>query len=102
MSLRITTQTVEYVFVPVTVDGSAPDSGLTVEVAMPAEGAAPATWVTAEWDAGRARVLVAGDDVKGDTASEDFALAAGRYDVWVKVTSTPEIPARKAGVLIVS
>lgn len=93
MSLRISTETLEYVFVPVTVDGAAPDPGLVVEVAFPAESDNPSTWITATWDTGRARVLVG--------TGGDVALTAGRYDVWVKVTSTPEVPARKAGVLTV-
>lgn len=93
MSLRITTLTKEYVFVPVTVDGAAPSDSLTVEVAMPTEGVAPSSWVTATWDAGRARVLVG--------TGGDFTLTAGRYDVWVRITSSPELTARNTGVLVV-
>ena len=94
MSLRITTHTLEYVFVPVTVDGATPDPGLGVEVAMPDEGSGPATWVAATWDAGRARVLVG--------TGGDFAPTVGRYDVWVRITSSPELTARNAGLLVVA
>lgn len=93
MSLTITTHTIEYLFADVTVDGAAPDDSLDVAIALPAEGEAPADWITAVWDAGRARILVG--------TGGDIVLAAGRYDLWVKVTSSPEIPARKAGLVIV-
>lgn len=94
MSLSITTVTKEYVFVPVTVDGATPDTGLTVEVAIPSEGVDPSSWVTATWDSGRARVLVG--------SGGDFELSAGRYDVWVRITDSPELTARNAGLLIVN
>lgn len=93
MSLQISTETLEYLFVPVTVDDATPNAALPVEMAFPDEGVNPSTWITAAWDTGRARVLVG--------TGGDVALAAGRYDVWVKITSTPEIPARRAGFLIV-
>ena len=94
MSLRITTHTLEYVFVPVTVDGVAPDPGLPVEMALPAEGSAPATWVAATWNNGEAQVLVG--------TGGDFAPTVGRYDVWVRITSSPELTARNAGLLVVA
>ena len=92
-SLYITTLTLEYVFALVTVDGTTPDDSLDVTIALPAEGETPDTWINADWDAGRARILVG--------TGGDIVLAAGRYDMWVKVTSSPEIPARKAGVVVV-
>lgn len=93
MSLYITTQTLEYVFVPVTVDGGAPDPGLAVEVAIPTYGTAPSTWVPATWDDGRARVLVG--------TGGDFTLAKGQYHMWIRVSSSPELTARLVGSLVV-
>jgi hypothetical protein len=91
MSLRLNTKTKEYVFVPVTLNDAAPDPGLDVKVAFPAQGEDPETWIDAAWDDGRARVLVG--------PGADVELASGHYDVWVQVTANPETPIRKAGLI---
>lgn len=92
----------EYVRVPV----SATESGAAVNptsdavtMAFPPLGTRPATgdWKTAEWEiAGStysARCLVG----PGGTVT----LPTGQYDVWVKVTDNPEVPAMPAGQLTV-
>jgi len=66
---------------------------LSVQLAFPRSGAAPAAWYTASWEAdGRggwwARCLLGPGGA--------VTLVPGAYDVWVKVTMTPEIPARKS------
>lgn len=69
----------------------------TVVMAFPVHGVAPVTgdWKAASWEtagsAFYARCLVG--------PSGTVTLAVGSYDVWVKVTDSPEVPAIKAGQL---
>jgi hypothetical protein len=94
----------EYVQVPV----RALSAGLpvdlsadTVEMAFLTSSAAPTSgdWRAASWDVDstgsparyRAQCLVG----PGGTAE----LAAGVYNVWVRVTDNPEVPVRRAGQL---
>ncbi|MCC6629960.1 MAG: hypothetical protein IT340_21495 [Chloroflexi bacterium] len=100
--MRISALSLEYVRVRVaaTEAGAAvnPTSD-TVVMAFVAEGAAPAggDWKTAGWetdtttnpDTYYARCLVG--------PSGAVTLTAGVYDVWVKVTDTPEAPVLRAG-----
>lgn len=94
----------EYVRVPVqaTKLGVLVDiSGDTVQMAFPAAEVDPAApdWKAATWEADPtvtpnvyyARCLVG----PGGTVT----LSLGTFDVWVKVTDNPEIPARRAGQL---
>lgn len=77
-------------------DGAAVDPtspALPVEVALPQAGVAPSAWWAAAWEADgrggwRARLLVG----PGGTVT----LAAGAYDVWVRVTYSPEVPVARA------
>lgn len=97
MSLRIPSTSLEYVLVPVTVDGATPNPGLTVEMAIIADGTeepASGDWKTAAWDSGRARLLVG--------TGGDIALTNGNYEIWVRITSSPEVPIRRAGRLVVT
>lgn len=102
--LTISALSLEYVRVAVSAeeDGVAVDpTGDTVQMAFPAQGVAPvagdwkaATWetdATTEPDTRYARCLVG----PGGTVT----LAAGFYDVYVKVTDAPEVPILKAGQL---
>lgn len=77
-----------------------------VAFAFPASGARPVTWTAGSWDA--AAVLTAGKYVAtaisptvgltGSGASVEFA-AEGTFDVYVRVTDSPEVPVRLAGTL---
>lgn len=98
--LQLSSLSTEYVRVPVSAfeDGvEVNPSPLAVEMAFPAYGVEPAggDWVTAEWEPGAAcggwfaRCLV------GPAGA--VTLANGSYDVWVRVTDSPETPVRKAG-----
>lgn len=102
--LRVSALSLEYVRVRVqaTNAGAAVDpSGDTVVMAFPVAGTAPVSgdWKTAGWetdtttspDTYYARCLVG--------PAGTIALAAGVYDVWVKVTDSPETPAMKSGRL---
>lgn len=74
-------------------------TGFTVQLAFPATGVSPVSgdWKTASWetdatltpDAYCARCLVG--------PAGTVTLAAGTYDVWAKITASPEIPVINAG-----
>lgn len=102
--MRIFTGSKEFIRVPI----SARDSGAVVNptadavvMALPLAGVAPVSgdWKTASWETDSsstptvyyARMIVG----PGGTA-----YAAGEYDVWVKVTDNPEIPAMLAGQVV--
>lgn len=101
---EISTASLEYVRVPVsaTASGAAvnPTSG-TVQMAFIDGTSAPASgdWKTASWetDSGTepdtyyARCLVG--------TGGAVTLTAATYSVWVKVTDSPEVPVRRAGLL---
>lgn len=75
----------------VAVDPTSP--ALAVQMAFPATGSPPATWLAAGWEADgsggwKARCLVG--------PAGTVTLPPGDYDVWVKVTSTPEVPIRRS------
>lgn len=99
--VKLSTLSLEYVKVQVTftVAGVATDpTADTVSMAFPARHVAPVTgdWKTASWESSGstyfARCLVG----TGGT----LTLGVGVYDVWVKVTDSPEIPVVKApGIL---
>lgn len=101
--MQLSVLSTEYVRVPIaaTSSGATVDpTGDTVQMAFPVHGVDPvnADWKAASWEtdatitphAYYARCLVGPSQV---------VLAAGTYDVWVKVTDNPEIPARLAGQL---
>lgn len=88
----------EYIHVPVdaSLGGTAYDpTADVVSFALPATGVAPTVWVVGSWltvgSTYYARVLVG--------PGTSFILTAGVYDVWVKVTDSPEIPVRRSGFL---
>jgi hypothetical protein len=100
----MSTLSLEYVRVRVqaTESGAAQDpTGDTVAMAFVAAAVNPGgtDWKTASWetdttttpDTYYARCLVG--------PAGTVTLAAGTYDVWVKVTDSPEIPALRAGSL---
>lgn len=92
----------EYIKVPVAVPtGVDPtDPALGVEMAFLAPGDEPEApdWQTGSWaqEAGvwLARCLVGPGSGVGQ-------LAAGEWVIWLRITSNPEIPARKVGTLLV-
>lgn len=101
---KIPVITREFYRIPVelTVDGSVVDpTGLTVEFAIVGTGITPSTgdWVAGSWEtltsSGQtlARILV------GD-ATTDFPLVVGTvYDAWLRITDSPERPARLCGTI---
>jgi hypothetical protein len=110
--LSISVLTTEYIRVPVgLLDAGEPidPSALPVQLAFPATDASPATWVTGSWEpdgpssfamtsAGVRIPLYSARTLVGPGPG-GHPLPAGSYDVWVQITSSPEIPVRKVGVL---
>lgn len=87
--LRIPSTSVQYV--QMRVDTTTDPTGLLVSMAVTPRGTEPTAgdFRTAAWTAGtpyKAQVLI------GTAASGIGVLTEGTYQVWVKVTSTPEIP----------
>lgn len=92
----------EYIRVPVSVkESGAPidPTSDSVALAFPVEGEQPSLWNPGTWETDAttipttylARVLVG--------PNGDIELTSGLYDVWVRITDNPEVPARKAGNL---
>lgn len=78
-------------------------SALPVEMAFPLQAVAPVSgdWKTASWE------VVAGTPVQYRARctvgpSGTVTLAAGRYDIWVRITTSPEVPVLRGGVLVVT
>ena len=72
----------------------------TVQFAFPATGVAPSSWFSGSWETVGgstyfARCLVG-------PSGGVVTLAAGNYDVYIKITDSPEVPVRKVGTLTVS
>jgi hypothetical protein len=96
VDIEISAQSRQYVKVPVTAKLAGAVVNPTSDVVQMAfalmGGAAPGTWSSAAWETDSstspatylARIMVG----PGGTV----ALTAGIYDVWVKVTDSPEIP----------
>lgn len=101
MNLEISSQSRQYVKVPVAAKlaGAAVNpTGDTVQMAFPFTGADPATWYAAAWEtdstSSPATYLARTTVGPGGTA----VLAVGTYDVWVKVTDSPEVPVMRSTV----
>lgn len=91
MDLRMSRQSKEYIYVPVT--ASADPTSLPVFIAIKAVGTEPVSgdYKTAEWEPGttKARLLIG----PGSTFGE---LTPGNYLVWVKIDGAVEDPVMKA------
>ena len=90
--LQISSLSVEYVHVPITSNLDTGDlNDLTVQLAIVPDGQEPVTgdWKTGTWIGNHAAVLV------GPGAT--ITLTDGTYDVWVKITATPEVPVLLSG-----
>lgn len=75
-----------------------------VQFSFPSEGTDPVTWYVGSWETVTsalgvstyyARCLVG---PSGGVVN----LVTGKYDIWVKVTDSPEIPVLNAGTLVVT
>ena len=101
MHLSISAQSLQYVKVPVAAKLAGVvvnPTGDVVQLAFPSAGAPPATWFSGAWEtdsSSSSPVYLARTTVgPGGPA----VLALGTYDIWVKVTDNPEIPALRSVV----
>lgn len=97
MSLDVHASSVQFVYIPVLNDhpttGPINLSSLTVEVALPATGAAPSSWIACAWATGTKLI----GDVRYyvvEMDMDDFTIAAGTtYQPWVRINSVSIIKA---------
>lgn len=78
-------ESIEFQPIEVELDGTPHN---TFEVCIVPDGERPASWQPSTLLGGKPGVMIEG-------------LALGAYDVYVKVTSTPEVPVMKAGVVVI-
>lgn len=98
--IRISSTSLEYVKARVSATNAGVPvdmSSLPVAFAFPAPGTDPSTWYSGTWEtvdgAYYARCLIGTGGV--------VALTNGPYDVYVKITATPEVPVKLVGTLII-
>lgn len=96
--MKISHLSTEYLHVAVTDEINASDpTADPVSFAFVEVGEEPSSWVTGSWDPDSsdyfARVLIGPD---GES------LEVGTYDVWIRMTDTPEVVIRKVGRLTVT
>lgn len=104
MPLSIRADSTDYLTATFTADHNV--TGRSVEIAVPVTNAAPTTWYPADVvgvasNPGNTRWTVTYRILIGP-AGGATQLTPGNYDWTVKITDTPEVPIRKAGVLIVT
>ena len=87
MSTGYPRESVEFAPITITVDGTPVTTGVTV--ALVANGTRPTTWVTPTTLAGKIGVMLTG-------------LTPGLYNVWAKVTSSPETPVIDCGFISIT
>lgn len=96
-------QSIEYVRVPVALvsNGLPVDpTGDAVEFAFPLHDVPP---VSGDWHAGDWETAADGTYyARALVGTGSFVLAVGNYDIWIKITATPEVPARNTGALQVT
>lgn len=103
MPLEISALSRQYVKVPVAVRlaGAAVNPTTdTVQIAFPPVGTAPQTWINAAWEidsSASSPVYLARCTVGPGGA---VTLTPGPYDIYVKVTDSPEIPVVRSPVYL--
>lgn len=104
MPLTMRADTTEYVTATVTADHDL--TGVGISVAVPVTNVAPTTWYSASVQSvvstlGGSRWVATYRILIGPSGGA-VQLTAGSYDWTVKVTDSPEVPIRKAGVLTIT
>ena len=87
MSNSIPRESVEFQPITITVDGTPVTTGVTV--ALVANGTRPSEWVTPTTLNGKIGVMIEG-------------LAPGLYNIWARVTSSPETPVIDCGIVSIT
>jgi len=102
VATNLTALSTEYLRVQVTASsaGATVDpSADTVQFAFPATTVQPSVWYSGSWETisgvHYARCLV------GPTGGVVTLTVGNSYDVWVKITDSPEIPVRKVATVAV-
>lgn len=100
MAVRLSSLSTEYVKVPVKVKEEGVEIDPTaydVEMAFVEDGEPePADWEDAGWETAGTKYLA-----RCLVGPAGVILPDGTYVIWVRVTSTPEIPVKRAGTLVV-
>lgn len=96
MSVRLPRTSLEYVTFPITTSPVDPSS-LTHEVSVVGEYDQPSGWAPASYLDGRVHLLVRAslDAAPGG----DVTLDVGRWRVWWRSSSVPEVPVRQVGIV---
>lgn len=99
MTIRLSSLSTEYVYVPVSVATGVDPTANLVEMAFVTGSTEPAAedWNAAEWEPGgppyRIQCLVGGQDTD---------LADGTYNIWIRIDAAPESIVRRAGTLVIT
>lgn len=70
-----------------------------VQFAFPATGANPSTWFTGSWEIVGAHYLAR---ILVGPSGGATSLTVGSYDVYIKITDSPETVVRKVGTLTIT
>lgn len=92
MSAALPRESVEYIELTVTVDGAPRTDG--VQVAITTGSDRPDDWHAVTVIAGRTLALIG--------PGTDHPLTPGHYQVWARVTDTPEVPVLSVGRLTIT
>lgn len=106
MSLEIHPSTVETLYFPVRSEhptaGEQALNGLTVEIAMPAQGAAPSVWVAGAWATGTRRYGVERYYL-ATVATDDLTISSGTtYQPWLRLGGSSGALIKVGGTVKVS
>lgn len=95
MALEIPSISIEYLRVPITGPTGVDLTELAVELAVVPDGQipAPADWQTGLWIGSDAAALI---------GTGALTLTRGTYDVYVKITSSPEVPVLLSGSIYIT
>lgn len=97
MSLQVSVESRQYVKVPVIAErnGVVIDPTIDpVQMAFPAVGEDPVTWYAATWETDAVTSATSARCLVGPGGTVE--LAVGFYDVYVKITDSPEEPVLRA------
>lgn len=100
LTIRLSSLSLEYVKVPVvaTEDGGEIDpTAYDVEMAFMPEGEPEeADWASGDWETAGTRYLAR--CLVGPTG---VILADGTYNIWLRITGSPEVPVKRVGTLVI-
>ncbi|RSM73434.1 hypothetical protein DMH04_41215 [Kibdelosporangium aridum] len=89
--MRISVLSKEYLLISVTASEDVTSDPVAFAFAAPSVD--PSVWTSGDWVGTQARILVGPGGA--------VTLTKGTWDVWLKITDSPEIPVRKVDQLVV-